>query len=307
MFSAETWPIACNMLPFGGSADDGTPIREAPAHVWAGQLRQVRELGFTHVDPTDAWVPVAELSEARLTEFKQVLADEGLAVSSISMTRRSVVDKERGDEFLALGHRLIDLAPGFGATVVNTGFMQDLTVAQKRALWFWLADGHRDDPDLRDKAISRVRELGEHAAQAGVQISLEMYEDTYIGTANEAAQFIQDVDHSAVGLNPDIGNLIRLHRPMPPFMEMFEEVLPYSNFWHIKNYMRDEDPATGAYASAPLPLAYGIINYRTVIRRALELGYVGPFVCEHYGSDSLGVCAQNAEYIRGILRSALKS
>jgi sugar phosphate isomerase/epimerase len=94
---------------------------------------------------------------------------------------------------------------------------------------------------------------------------------------------------------------------MPPFMEMFEEVLPYSNFWHIKNYMRDEDPATGGYASAPMPLAYGIINYRTVIRRALELGYAGPFVCEHYGSDSLGVCAQNAEYIRGILRSALKS
>jgi sugar phosphate isomerase/epimerase len=307
MFTAETWPIACNMLPFGSTASDGTPIRDAPARVWAGQLAQVKALGFTHVDPTDAWVPVAELNDARLAEFKQVLADEGLAVSSISMTRRSVVDKQRGDEFLALGHRLIDLAPDFGATVVNTGFMQALTEAQQGALWFWLAQGHKDDPDLRDTAISRIRELGDHAASAGVQISLEMYEDTYVGTAHEAAQFIRDLDHSAVGLNPDIGNLIRLHRPMPPFMEMFEEVLPYSNFWHIKNYMRDEDPTTGAYASAPLPLAYGIINYRTVIRRALELGYAGPFVCEHYGSDSLGVCAQNAEYIRGILRSALES
>ena len=87
---------------------------------------------------------------------------------------------------------------------------------------------------------------------------------------------------------------------------MFETVLPYCNFWHIKNYTRDFDPATGAYATAPVPLEYGYVNYRTVIRRALELGYSGPFCCEHYGSDSIGVCAQNARYIRQVLSSALR-
>lgn len=132
-----------------------------------------------------------------------------------------------------------------------------------------------------------------------------MYEDTYIGTPDEAVGFIRDVDHDAVGLNPDLGNLIRLHRPMPHFSEMFAKVLPYANFWHIKNYSRDYDPATGAYSSAPLPLKYGYINYRQMIRLALELGYSGPFCCEHYGSDSLGVCAENREYIQQVLSSAL--
>ena len=132
-----------------------------------------------------------------------------------------------------------------------------------------------------------------------------MYEDTFIGTPDEAVQFIADVDHDAVGLNPDLGNLIRLHRPMPHFTEMFAKVLPYSNFWHIKNYSRDHDPATGAYSSAPLPLKYGYINYRQMIRLALDLGYSGPFCCEHYGSDSLGVCAENREYIVQVLTSAL--
>ena len=133
-----------------------------------------------------------------------------------------------------------------------------------------------------------------------------MYEDTYVGTADDAVEFVTDVGHPAVGLNPDIGNLIRLHRPMPGFMEMFEKVLPYANFWHIKNYSRDEDPQTGSYASAPMPLKTGIINYRAVIRRALDLGYSGPFCCEHYGSDSLGVCAENREYITQVLTSALR-
>jgi len=305
MFTAQDWPIACNMLSFGSTAPNGTPLKDAPASVWAGQLRQVRQLGFDFIDPTDAWVPLGALDDVRVKEFHAVLADEGLAVSSISMTRNSVVDLKNGEANLAMAHRLIDLAPEFGATIVNTGFMQAVTPAQQKALWFWLAEGHHDDPALRPLAIERIRELGNHAEQNGIQLSLEMYEDTYVGTADDAVSFVTDVNHAAVGLNPDIGNLVRLHRPMPAFMEMFEKVLPFSNFWHIKNYFRDEDPQTGSYASAPMPLKTGIINYRNVIRRALELGYSGPFCCEHYGSDSLGVCAENRDYIKQVLSSAM--
>ncbi|AMO62386.1 xylose isomerase-like protein [Mycolicibacterium phlei] len=305
MYTAQTWPIAANMLGFGNRAPDGGHIKDAPAKVWASQLRQVRELGFDHIDPTDAWVPLAALSDRRIEEFRTVLQDEGLAISSISMTRNSVVDVQNGEKNLADAHRLIDLAPSFGATIVNTGFMQALTPEQEEQVWFWLVQGHVDDPALRDLAIERVRELGDHARANGIQISLEMYEDTYIGTPDDAVDFITDVDHDAVGLNPDLGNLIRLHRPMPHYSEMYAKVLPYSNFWHIKNYSRDFDPATGAYSSAPLPLKYGYINYRQMIRLALELGYSGPFCCEHYGSDSLGVCAENRDYIRQVLTSAL--
>ncbi|MGB3762471.1 MAG: sugar phosphate isomerase/epimerase family protein [Ornithinimicrobium sp.] len=305
MSTAQNWPIAANMLSFGAVAPDGGHIKDAPSTVWASQLRQVRELGFDHIDPTDAWVPLAALSDARVQEFHETLEAEGLAISSISMTRNSVVDVEHGERNLADAHRLIDLAPRFGATVVNTGFMQAVTEEQAAQIWFWLVDGHVDDPALRDLAIERVRELGDHARDNGIEVSLEMYEDTYIGTPDEAVAFIEDVDHDAVGLNPDLGNLVRLHRPMPHYSEMFEKVLPHSNFWHIKNYSRDFDPATGAYSSAPLPLKYGYINYRQVIRRALDLGYSGPFCCEHYGSDSLGVCADNRDYIRQVLGSAL--
>ncbi|MGB3593666.1 MAG: sugar phosphate isomerase/epimerase family protein [Ornithinimicrobium sp.] len=305
MSTAQTWPIAANMLSFGAVAPDGGHIKDAPSTVWASQLRQVRELGFDHIDPTDAWVPLAALSEARVQEFHETLEAEGLAISSISMTRNSVVDVEHGERNLADAHRLIDLAPRFGATIVNTGFMQAVTEEQAGQIWFWLVDGHVDDPALRDLAIERVRELGDHARANGIEVSLEMYEDTYIGTPDEAVTFIGDVNHDAVGLNPDLGNLVRLHRPMPHYSEMFEKVLPHSNFWHIKNYSRDFDPATGAYSSAPLPLKYGYINYRQVIRRALDLGFNGPFCCEHYGSDSLGVCAENRDYIRQVLGSAL--
>src|SRR5699024_9939335 len=208
----------------------------------------------------------------------RVLDGVRLSLSSTSMTRISVVDVEHGEWNPADAHRFIEMAPSFGVTVVNTGFMQALTEKQAQAIWFWLEDGHVDDPALRDLAIERVRELGDAAAAQGVQLSLEVYEDTFGGTADEAVSVLADphhadVDHDAVSLNPDLGNLVRLHREVEPWPDMFEKVLPHSNFWHIKNYTRDLDPATGAYSSAPMPLKYGYINYRTVIRRALELGY----------------------------------
>ena len=305
MFTAENWPIGANMLSFGNTTPDGTPTLEAPSTVWASQLRQVKELGVDQIDPTDAWLPLAKLSDERVEEFRRVLDGEGLTLSSISMTRNSVVDVENGEQNLADALRFIELAPSFGVTVVNTGFMQALTEEQAAAIWFWLADGHVDDPALRDLAIERVRTLGDAAKAQGIEVSLEMYEDTYVGTADEAVAFLRDVDHESVGLNPDLGNLVRLHREVEPWEDMFEKVLPHSNFWHIKNYTRDFDPATGAYSSDPMPLKYGYINYRKVIRRAIDLGYSGPFCCEHYGSDSLGVIAENVQYIRQVLASAL--
>jgi sugar phosphate isomerase/epimerase len=288
-------------------APDGTPLIEAPAAVWRSQLLQVVDLDFEFVDPTDAWLSIGELDDGRFKEFRVVLDEVGLRVPSVSTTRRSVVDAKDGERFLATGHRIIDRAPQLGATIVNFGFMQALSPAQREALWFWLEDGYHDpddDSELRTVALDRIRELGRHAAEVGVEISLEMYEDTFIGTADRAVRFVQDVDMPNVGLNPDLGNLVRLHRPIEDIPTMFEKVLPHTNFWHIKNYLRDEEPTTGQVFTAPVPLVMGVINYRTHILRALELGFHGPFVCEHYGSDSLGVAAMNRDYIRQVLRSA---
>ena len=212
MFTAENWPIGANMLSFGSTTPDGTPTLEASSSVWASRLRQVKELGVDQIDPTDAWLPLAKLSDERVEEFRRVLDGEGMTLSSISMTRNSVVDVEGGEQNLADALRFIELAPSFGVTVVNTGFMQALTEEQSRAIWFWLADGHVDDPALRDLAIERVRILGDAAKAQGIEVSLEMYEDTYVGTADEAVAFLRDVDHESVGLNPDLGNLVQIGR-----------------------------------------------------------------------------------------------
>jgi sugar phosphate isomerase/epimerase len=302
-YTADTWPVAAAMLAFGGTDSKGGPIQDADPEEWAKQLRLVARMGFTEVDPTDTWVRVGDLDRARLADFSGALSDAGLTIPAISTSRRSVMDPERAQEYLDYSHRLIDVAASLEVPVVSFGFFQAFTPAQAKALWFWLEEGWQDDESAEARALaaSRIRELAEHAAGNGQQITLEMYEDTYVGTCDSAVAFLKEVDHPACGLNPDIGNFIRLHRPLEPIGEMFEKVLPYANYWHVKNYSRDEEPTTGAVATFPLPMEFGLINYRTVIGRALELGFTGAFLCEHYGSDSLGVIARNRRYIRDVL------
>ena len=306
-YTAENWPIAAAMLPFGSVDSHGGPIHDAEPEEWAKHLNLVARSGFTEVDPTDTWVRVGDLTPERLTEFQSVLKDAGLTIPAISTSRRSVVDPEHGKEYLAYSHRLLDVAATLGVPMVSFGFFQALKPAQQKALWFWLADGWHDDesPEARSRAASLIRELAEHAQSNGQQITLEMYEDTYVGTADGAVQFLEEVGHEACGLNPDIGNFVRLHRPLEPVQDMLDKLLPHANYWHIKNYLRDEDPETGQVMTFPVPMEFGLINYRAAITQAVGLGFRGAFLCEHYGSDAITVIGKNRAYVRDILATVI--
>ena len=128
-----------------------------------------------------------------------------------------------------------------------------------------------------------------------------MYEDTYVGTADDAVRFVQDVDLPNVGLNPDLGNLIRLHRPVEHWLAMVEKTVPYTKYWHVKNYLRIEDPASNTVMTYPVPMALGLINYRVAVKKAIDCGFRGAFLLEHYGGDGLTVCAMNRDYLRTLL------
>jgi sugar phosphate isomerase/epimerase len=299
----ENWPIAAAMIQYGNVLPDGSSVQDQPEEAWATTLSDITDAGFTELDPTDCWLRVADLSQARRDGFKDVLKAAGLTVPAISTARRSIIDPERGDEYLAYCHRVIDAAADLGARSACFGLFGPLTEAQKQVLWFWTEDGVKnpDDPATYKRAVDGMRELGRHAAEVGIDIALEMYEDTYIGTADGAVKFIHDVDHPAVGLNPDLGNLIRLHRPVEHWASMVEKTMPFVRYWHVKNYLRIQDELKGIFLSAPAPLETGLINYRTAIRQAIGHGFRGAFCCEHYGGDGLSVSATNRAYLRRIL------
>ena len=207
---AALWPIAAAMNQFPAMNPAGLSTQDQTAEEWAATLAEVRDAGFTEFDPMDPWLRLADLPPARLAEFLAVVADLGLSMPALSTSRRSPVDPDGADENMAYLHRAVETTAAIGAAVVSVGFMRALTPRQQQALWFWTAQGpvDSDDPDTYALAVRRVRELATHADEVGVDLSLEMYEDTYLGTADGAVRFVADVGHPRVGLNPDLGNLV---------------------------------------------------------------------------------------------------
>lgn len=299
-YTAQDWPIAAALLPFPGHRS-GKRVQDAPASDWLATLREIADAGFTEVDLTDSWVKPGDLSVARLVELQDAAREAGLRARSISAIRCSVIDAEHGKDNLAYSHRTLEAAAHLGVDVVSFGLHQALTPEQQKQLWFWTITGHVDpvdDPDTWKLAIDRLGELGRHAAELGLLVSLEMYEDTFLGTADSAVRLVESIGLSNVGLNPDIGNLIRLHRPIEDWREVVEKTLPWSNFWHAKNYFRDEDAARGSYVAMPAPMETGLINYREALKIAISAGFQGVICVEHYGGDGLSVCASNRDYLR---------
>lgn len=301
MLTAQDWPIAASLLPLGDAHPDSASAPDDVAARWVRDLETVSDAGFDDVDLTDSWTRYGDLSAEELALLRDSLDGLRLGAPSLSAIRRSVIDEAHGDEHLAYAHRTIDAAVELGAGVVSFGLHRALTPLQKEQLWFWTAPGHRDpieDPDAWNSAVTRFRELGRHAADVGVLLSLEMYEHTFLGTSSSSVRLVEEIGLDVVGLNPDIGNIVRLHEPIEDWRTMMAATLPYANFWHVKNYTRDEDRAAGFVSTAPSYLESGVIDYRSAFSTALDAGFQGVICTEHYGGDGLSMSAANRDYLR---------
>ena len=304
--TASDWPIAASTLPFPAVSRAGLDATHGGPDAWMPPLRELVRCGFTHVDLTDNWARIADLDASELELFAGALREAGIVAASSSLIRRSVIDDTDGDANLAYSHRALDACAGLGITTLSVGLHQALSDAQRQQLWFWTVEGHHDRPERWDDAVARLRELADHAASVGVVLSLELYEDTFLGDAATALRLLEDIGSDWVGINPDVANLIRLHRPVDSWRELFEAVLPHTNFWHVKNYTRDETAPTdagtaGRFTAMPAHLDVGIINYRWAFEVAIESGFQGVICMENYGGDGLGVSAWNRDYLRNLV------
>lgn len=297
----QRWRVATCMHGIPVMGADGVALHDADPSAWADAFQEIAGLGFSHVELSDGHLRLADVDPTRSAEIRSIADEFGLQIPSHHVQRRSIIMPGSEQENLDYAHRAIDGAAEFGITVFSTGLHQPFTKAQKDALWFWLGQGSVDRPEMWDVAVQGFRELGQHAADVGMIMSLELYEDTFLGTTDSAIRLVEEIGLDNVGLNPDVGNLIRLHRPIEDWRDMYARMLPYTNYWHLKNYTRDEMADGSLVTSVPSSLESGLINYRQVIRDAVHLGYRGVFLMEHYGGDSLGMCRTNARYVESIL------
>ena len=158
-YVAEEWPIATCLLGVPPIGRDGIAVQDATAETWAAIFEDVAAEGFRLAELTDGLIRPADLEPSRRQELIEVARDHGVGIPAVHVQRSSVVMPGREEENLAYAHRSIDAAAEMGATVYSTGLHRPFTEAQRRALWFWTAQGpvDPDDAELRDRAVRSIR------------------------------------------------------------------------------------------------------------------------------------------------------
>lgn len=293
--------IAGSTLVFAVRPRD-EPLREAGANAWADELGELREAGFDAVDLVDSWLAPGYLSAAELRELAAALGDTGLRLAGISVVRRSVIDPRDGAANLDYTLRSLDAAAALGAPVVSIGFHRPLTPEQ-RAASFWLVDPPQDDRADATWALAaeRVGRVVARAEELGIGVALELHEGTLLDSAAGALRVIELVGSTSLGVNPDLGNLVRVPEPLAAgWEETLRAVLPHTTYWHVKNYARVERP--GLVVTLPSELEAGHIDYRRALGLALDAGYAGPVCIEHYEGDALGAIARGRAYVEQVVR-----
>ena len=287
--------------PVAGSTLPLAPVETGDVERTRGGLVALARSGFAWVDIVDSWLAFGDLTSIEAVELGASLADVGMSLAGLSAIRRSVIDPIDGDANLAYTHRALDVAAALEAPVLSIGFHRPLTDLQRQ--WaFWAVPGPSDGPELWDLAVSRLCELAGHASAVGVALSLELYEDTLIGSGALAARLVEAVGSDALGINADLANLYRVPRRLEEsWQETLQHSLPYLNYWHVKNYRRVEGYPDGPFLAWPAPLADGDINYRHALHLAADAGYAGPICIEHYGGDGLTAQRAGLEYLETLL------
>jgi sugar phosphate isomerase/epimerase len=293
--------ILAGMVKAPSVLPSGAPLISGGLDTWIGALLAFKGAGFHGVELHDNWLPFPSFDHAQIKKLTDALTESVLEAPAFAIARKSVIEPGLGEANLSYTLRGLEVAHELGASTVCLGLHPMLTAEQKDARFFWLAAGRRDSEDQTTwlTAVKRLQKVANRAGDLGLLISLEFYEDTLLGSPESALRLVADINASHVGLNPDIGNLIRLDREVDHWRQLLGKMLPVTNYWHVKNYTREM--AGSSYITNPTSLEHGVIDYPEALEMAELAGFTGRIVCEQYSDDWLEVLLENRMYLEGLL------
>ncbi|VGO11506.1 hypothetical protein PDESU_00050 [Pontiella desulfatans] len=122
----------------------------------------------------------------------------------------------------------------------------------------------------------RIVELADAAQDCGILILLETGQET----AEDLRHFLDVVEHPALGVNFDPGNMILYGKGDP--IEAIRILGPWIRHVHVKDAMAS--PVPGKWGSE-VPWGDGEVDHGAFFHALEEIGYTGAFAIEREGGD----------------------
>lgn len=194
----------------------------------------------------------------------------------VESVRRAV--ERRGLEVLAFGS-YVGFEGNFGRGDVGdaVAVARDLGAPTIR-VW---AESPTRQPDERgfDEVVSLLRYCCDEAASHGVNVVVERHANSFADSVSNVERLLSMVGRGNFSLNYQ--PLDRLPSDAAPTVpDDAARLATHATYLHLKNYR-----AESSRLELGAPLASGALDYRAVLRAAIDAGYAGPLVLEFTSDD----------------------
>ena len=147
------------------------------------------------------------------------------------------------------------------------------------------------DPAYTKKFYDRIKCLADAAGQKDIMLLLETGQEM----AEELKHFLEELDHSAVGVNFDPANMILYDKGNP--IDAVRVLAPWIKHIHIKDATRTKQPGTWG---AEVPWGDGQVGTKAFLNVLEEIGFNGVLAIEREaGDDRFGDIKLAAERLLG--------
>ncbi len=223
-------------------------------------IRHIAEIGFDTVDiQTEAW----DITPRQIDEIIRVCKEYGLPIASVPVCSLGIADfAEPVRAFhVRRTNKFVDLARAIGARnvlLVLGEYMWQQEVVPPEAQWDW--------------AVEATREIGQYAADNGIEIVLELepFKLSIVNNVQKMARFVDEVASPAVFANIDISH-VALVGDQPESLRLLEGKAHHVHFSDCDGKVHgDLPPGDGVIDFRPFMKVLGEMNIDGVLSIELE-------------------------------------
>lgn len=267
-------------------------------------FRWARRVGFEAVEMEDKWANHEQMSTAELRELRAAASSAAVTLT-LKLHFRDLHTPEVAAASEASVLRSIQVAELLGAPIVSIGLPTPPAACEsvsRRIGRAWNGTGADVPDEAFDRTAAALRRLADTAADAGVTLSIEMHQGSIVDSSSRLLRLLDLVDYANVGANPDIANNLQTQpSPGETWREALERLAPRTNYWHVKNLRRVEQPDRPP-TLLRRALHEGDIDYRWAVTLMHDLNYDGYVVVEGPGSgDHLRAVEEGRHYLSYLL------
>jgi sugar phosphate isomerase/epimerase len=202
-----------------------------------------------HTDPFDI-----DVKERKL--IRDSCRDAGLPIVSVCCVAVGLIDfnmpvqrfhMERCEAYLDLVYEL----EGRNLLLVLGEYIWQQEVIPPGQQWQW--------------GVENVRELGEYAADLGLEVAIELepFHQSLINNAEKMVRFLDDVDHPAVRANVDVSHLALAHDP-PEAIQGLKGRIAHVHFSDCDGKVHGD-----------LPPGRGVVDLKPYLAALRDVGFDG--------------------------------